>query len=103
MYYLCTAIERIASWCNGSTTDFGSACRGSNPREATMKNPNYLKQNSQGLLHYKIHPQITQELPDDQIYKLNYFVTLILFNPSTGSGSDFDTCLPRVEPLWGIK
>ena len=46
MYYLCTAIEWIASWCNGSTTDFGSACRGSNPREATMKNPNYLKQNS---------------------------------------------------------
>ena len=44
MYYLCTAIERIASWCNGSTTDFGSACRGSNPREATIKNPNYLKQ-----------------------------------------------------------
>ena len=36
MYYLCTAIERIASWCNGSTTDFGSACRGSNPREATI-------------------------------------------------------------------
>ena len=26
----------IASWCNGSTTDFGSACRGSNPREATI-------------------------------------------------------------------
>ena len=36
MYYLCTANERIASWCNGSTTDFGSACRGSNPREATI-------------------------------------------------------------------
>ena len=43
MYYLCTAIERIASWCNGSTTDFGSACRGSNPREATIlkRKPTY--------------------------------------------------------------
>ena len=29
------ANQMIASWCNGSTTDFGSACRGSNPREAT--------------------------------------------------------------------
>ena len=31
------ANQAIASWCNGSTTDFGSACRGSNPREATHR------------------------------------------------------------------
>ena len=31
------ANQAIASWCNGSTTDFGSACRGSNPREATYR------------------------------------------------------------------
>ncbi len=61
MYYLCTAIERIASWCNGSTTDFGSACRGSNPREATMKNPNYLKQK---IVRVCCFIKITQKLPD---------------------------------------
>ncbi len=27
----------IDLWCNGSTTDFGSVCRGSNPRRSTMK------------------------------------------------------------------
>lgn len=26
---------RIVSWCNGSTTVFGTVCRGSNPRETT--------------------------------------------------------------------
>ena len=31
--------HRIVSWCNGSTTVFGSVCRGSNPRETTH-NPN---------------------------------------------------------------
>ena len=25
----------IVSWCNGSTTGFGSVCRGSNPLETT--------------------------------------------------------------------
>ena len=29
----------IALWCNGSTTVFGSVCRGSNPRKATRKSP----------------------------------------------------------------
>ena len=28
--------NRIVSWCNGSTTVFGSVCRGSNPRETTQ-------------------------------------------------------------------
>ena len=27
----------IVSWCNGSTTGFGSVCRGSNPLETTDK------------------------------------------------------------------
>ncbi len=29
--------QRIVSWCNGSTADFGSACQGSNPCETTKK------------------------------------------------------------------
>lgn len=29
------------SWCNGSTTDFGSVCQGSNPCETTKKAVNY--------------------------------------------------------------
>ena len=28
--------NHIASWCNGSTTDFDSVCLGSNPSEATF-------------------------------------------------------------------
>ena len=37
--YLCTALRKqgIVSWCNGSTTVFGSVCRGSNPRETTHR------------------------------------------------------------------
>lgn len=46
--YLCTAIAtdkvfsqcRIAKidlWCNGSTTDFGSVCLGSNPGRSTQR------------------------------------------------------------------
>ena len=38
--YLCIAFRKcnwIVSWCNGSTTVFGSVCRGSNPRETTQK------------------------------------------------------------------
>lgn len=37
--YLCTALRKqgIVSWCNGSTTVFGSVCRGSNPRETTLR------------------------------------------------------------------
>ena len=31
-----TPVLHIASWCNGSTADFGSACLGSNPDEATQ-------------------------------------------------------------------
>lgn len=27
----------IVVWCNGSTTGFGSVCRGSNPRTTTIK------------------------------------------------------------------
>ena len=27
----------IVVWCNGSTTGFGSVCRGSNPRTTTKK------------------------------------------------------------------
>ena len=29
---------RIASWCNGSTSDSGSLCHGSNPCEAVIDN-----------------------------------------------------------------
>lgn len=29
-------------WCNGSTPDFGSVCRGSNPCGSTMNFSNYL-------------------------------------------------------------
>lgn len=38
--YLCAPFERsiFVSWCNGSTTDFGSVCQGSNPCETTDKN-----------------------------------------------------------------
>ncbi len=28
---------RIVSWCNGSTTGFGSVCQGSNPCETTYR------------------------------------------------------------------
>lgn len=35
-YYFCSPIIEI--WCNGSTTDFGSVCPGSNPGISTMKN-----------------------------------------------------------------
>ena len=28
-------MERLVSWCNGSTTGFGSVCQGSNPCETT--------------------------------------------------------------------
>lgn len=28
--------ENIALWCNGSTSDSGSACEGSNPSKATL-------------------------------------------------------------------
>ena len=28
---------RIVSWCNGSTTGFGSVCQGSNPYETTIE------------------------------------------------------------------
>ena len=30
----------IVSWCNGSTTDFGSVCLGSNPGETTLQKAN---------------------------------------------------------------
>ena len=29
--------QRIVSWCNGSTTVFGTVCLGSNPGETTIK------------------------------------------------------------------
>ena len=32
--YLCSLIE---IWCNGSTTDFGSVCLGSNPSISTLR------------------------------------------------------------------
>ena len=42
--YLCTRKtkpptkpQKIALWCNGSTSDSGSACEGSNPSKATLK------------------------------------------------------------------
>ena len=31
-----SGIPFIAVWCNGSTTDFGSVCGGSNPLTATI-------------------------------------------------------------------
>jgi hypothetical protein len=34
--YFCTPF-RIELWCNGSTTDFGSVCLGSNPSSSTAK------------------------------------------------------------------
>ena len=37
-FYLCTRqIVDIALWCNGSTSDSGSACEGSNPSKATIQ------------------------------------------------------------------
>ena len=43
--YLCRVFLRIkhtiVSWCNGSTTGFGSVCLGSNPGETTQKIANY--------------------------------------------------------------
>ena len=47
--YLCIAFRKcnwIVSWCNGSTTVFGSVCRGSNPRETTQK---ILRQKCRGI------------------------------------------------------
>ncbi len=36
--YLCTVKQNHpALWCNGSTSDSGSACEGSNPSKATKK------------------------------------------------------------------
>ena len=32
----------IVVWCNGSTTGFGSVCRGSNPRTTTIKAARFL-------------------------------------------------------------
>lgn len=40
MHYLCSRIARSS---NGRTADFGSACVGSNPARATIKNLRFLK------------------------------------------------------------
>lgn len=34
-FYICTRINRRDPWCNGSTSVFGAACRGSNPCGST--------------------------------------------------------------------
>ena len=33
--WVCHGMEGLVSWCNGSTTGFGSVCQGSNPCETT--------------------------------------------------------------------
>ena len=35
---LTNCIHNIELWCNGSTTDFGSVCLGSNPDSSTINN-----------------------------------------------------------------
>lgn len=41
---------KIALWCNGSTSDSGSACEGSNPSKATFQDSNLLRNQLVGVL-----------------------------------------------------
>ena len=66
----------IVSWCNGSTTGFGSVCRGSNPRETTEKERLTHRVN----LFFFIHSPQSKKIPHSSFLIPHFFVSLHRLN-----------------------
>ncbi len=61
--YLCSRKPPlIALWCNGSTSDSGSACEGSNPSKATLKISKWLIVNYLEILLFNFAPHLHHQL-----------------------------------------